>query len=551
MVFPKKNSASIAGCVVMAIIFASAFAWRYFCPPCADDFLYRMVYPADDDLYTTLIASWGDIFTAIKNHYFFNNGRFANYLAYVVLYMPRWVEVLFCTLTVAALPLLISLVVKRADGDNRKVLANASALVLTTVMVWLFCPWHNYMQSTDFLLNYAFASDCMLLSMALWQRPQTWRWQNMLWYLPLLLLCSWVHEASTCALIAWAGIDWLENLASPKANRNKKLAGLVAILIGFLLILSSHGIVHRVETDAKGLFGMSWFSMLSSAIVWIYYFLLFVLTLMRKLSWQDWKSHLALVAGTIPGIAIVLIAQPEVRALFFSDILAIAGVALLYWHFCLPHLRRWVRAAITVVGSLLLCAFYWGLAYWTDICYQDYKKVEAEILRTGKPMCFIEIHTPEDIPFYTLGIPYLNTNFFHAMFAAAYYGFPDLAVSYFPKEYANIPVDQWTQVPGVSYLHTVPYCPSVSTEYHITCVSTKLFEPTLFNVTYSDSVHPGNFLYALYKKGADLLKGNRSVIRSLDAVNLGVHMGDTIYGYDFYETSHWFTGRIPANYEKR
>ena len=527
----NSRASNILWWLLLAVICLGAIAWRALCPPTADDFFYRLIM-SPTGITVDHITSWTDVFTSIANHHV--NGRFANLLAYVVLFLPRWLEVAVCGALVAALPLLSYLL---AGGSMAK--KNTSLLALCALATWVFCPWHDMMQSTDYLLNYVFSMDAVLLAMLLWRRPQTWQGRNWMWFCPLLVVCCVNHEAATGVFIAWAGLETLFNWRGPFPW--KKALGWLCAVGGLMLILSSPAVPGRIQ-DVQVLTNKFSKYILFGALVALVYFaaaVIFALLPAKRLKEpkrQLLTSQLPVLMAVILSLIAIVNMTAGPRVLFMPNVLAIIGLMML-----IESLKstKWQSPYVAATLILLLGGFYASLMRWTYFCREDYGRVQAEVRRTGSPLVFMDIHSKDDMPIWTLKIPFIQRYYESIAELEGFYTVakPFHSIAVLPKAWEGKPREQWTTLPGLSDFYQLPGEGAV--------LSTRWIFPLEIDVEYTDSIVADNALYRLKRWACKATnKGNKAKIRYNHPDFLEIYQGDSIFVYYQCGTSQFFEGRV-------
>ena len=529
----NENSSNITwpSALVLAIICLGALAWRALCPPTADDFFYRMFYPVSSIWHPVKdIKSWGDIFESIRLHYLMYNGRFSNYLAYILLYLPRWIEVLFCSILVAMVPILTLMFV-----GGKKALTQSLNLSVCAIAIWIFCPWFDSMQSTDFLLNYILPSDTMLLLMIIWKRKQTWESYRWVWYFPLLLILSCLHEAFTGLFITWAGVDTLVNWRNRIPWR--KVIGWLCAVCGFIIIMSSPGTLQDINSNLPSKLVLHPLLIYSALGIWVFFAMLIYYFVLQKISREKKKELLPIVVVILVGLIFYILLRMPSRVMFPMAIMSIAGMMLLLDNKKRETSKR--QSLICTFCTLLLCGFYAGLAYWTNIAREEYERVKSEVLRTNNNIVFVDMRHLEDLPIWLLKIPQFDRyrNRVHAMFESGYLLHKNGAIFPFPKSWEDKTIDEWPSLPGLPDFHEV---------WPELMVSKRYIKDLEMEVEYSDSLIAPYFKFKFYKFLFGFDKNNRALLR-FNSIPIGVHQGDSLYGY-YMEGSHYrFAGRKPAN----
>lgn len=519
--------------LLLAVICLGALAWRGLCPPTVDDFLYRLNLTSDG-FSNSHISSWSDVFNSIIHHASIWNGRFANYFAYILLYLPHWFEVLFSSVLVASLPLLIY---ANAGGSMAK--KNTSMLALCTLTMWLFCPWHDLMQSTDYLLNYVLSMDAVLVAMLLWRWKRTWQGRNWMWFFPLLLLCNWIHEAASCTFIAWAGIETLINLRG--GFPLKKVLGWLCAVCGLLLILSSPNTSERMDDVQFFANKFSVYKLFCLSVVWIYFIIIVIFTLLptKRLmapKGQLLMSQLPLVLAIIACLTAIMNMVVGARVMFMPNILAIIGLMKL-----IHSMKSIVMESpyFSIALILLLAVFYTSLIRWTYFCREDFMEVQAEIKKTGSLLVFRNIHLKDDMPIWTLRIPqiqrYYDMMVRHEGFYAGAGNFHPIAV--LPKAWEGKPREQWPTLPGLDDFYQLPDEGVI--------ISTRRIENLELDVEFTDSIVADNALYGLKRLVCKAVnKGNKTKRSYYNPEFVGTYQGDSIFAYYKFGTSQFFEGRV-------
>ena len=92
-----KINSSVYSYIILGTTFIIVCIWRMFVEPYYDDFNYMTVPDSTDSDYFwgfhgKHIENLNDVIKASGNHWLSVNGRFANILTFIFLYMPRWLS---------------------------------------------------------------------------------------------------------------------------------------------------------------------------------------------------------------------------------------------------------------------------------------------------------------------------------------------------------------------------------------------------------------------------------------------------------------------------
>ena len=527
----KSSNITWSSALVLEIICLGSLAWRAFCPPTADDFFYMMKYTPDDSWPVVNISSWSDIWDSIVMHYNMKNGRFVNFLAYGVMFMPQWLISLFCAAIVAALPVLTLIL-----AGGRKALGNASALALCALALWLLCPWYDMMQSADYLMNYVLTADGILLLMLLWRRDQTWRPRNLLWFYPLVVIISSLHEVSAIIFLTWAGLELLVSRRGPFPWK-KALAIVLGIAI-LVFIMMSPATCNRFQQERNMAFKFPVFLVVASFGVWLFFALLLTAGVTRKFNRAFRKQMLPVVAAVVMGLLIPCVVWSPYRILFLPVTLSVAGMMMMYLNVVKQGGRR--QMVVAAVATVALVAFYVNLAYWQNIVREDYESVKAEVLKKNINIVFLDLHDPTEMPIFALGIPQTSryNDFIQAFFEYGYLQHAVLPSLPLPKAWEAKTMDEWPALPGLPDFHE---------PRQGLLLSKRNIKDLIINVEYSDSLRADCAIYRINKLVASATHkpDNQDVLYSTHYA--GTHNGDSIYAYYQLGTSYWLGGRKPAN----
>lgn len=217
-------------------------------PPGHDDLNYCRVFEAPPELspqeisyrFITCqgrpISSFGDLINSVENHYrYFNNARFANFIAFALCSGPQWVSDLLSTVFFIVFLLLLYRI------GFGKILTPKKAMA-TIGLCALLLSWTAPMISTDFLINYLWTAT---LSMFLvWLLVTRFDKVSLWLMIPLGFITGGMHELFTATF----GVALIILLARQKTLKSyRAIALLSAYFAAGALIFFSPAMRSRIN----------------------------------------------------------------------------------------------------------------------------------------------------------------------------------------------------------------------------------------------------------------------------------------------------------------
>lgn len=139
--------------------------WQLNCPKCVDDLQYSLA-PTEGKEYSNEafwdadgedLQSFHQYVRLISGHYLNSSSRLSNIVYIICNSLPLKVIKTICGLSIGLMFLGIFLISLRRDDLRKKIL-----IVIGIFFLWFMFPWHDCMQSSVFVYNYALSS-CLLL----------------------------------------------------------------------------------------------------------------------------------------------------------------------------------------------------------------------------------------------------------------------------------------------------------------------------------------------------------------------------------------------------
>lgn len=443
---------------VFAVSFALLFVWRMHCAFYADDYMYTHEFLIDPSLNENYL---GERITGVSQacdsawtHYLTNNGRFGSLLPFFLMMLPLAATALLAALAIGIMPLLI-LVGAGGFGALRRKLA----LVAATAAIWLVFPWSDGMQSFDFLVNYVFTSDLLVVFIILYQRVQRLGKGGMCAAAAIGFAAAWMHEGAAIPLCAWLFFNQLLNCA----DRRKRLILFAFVAAGTATVCFAPGTLCRLTDSMSNKTATSAgpnFAMLLGyrAVIW-FFLLTLVAFFSRKWSEQvDFKQIIPITAAVAVATAMILVVGAADRGLWFALLFSLVGISMLLLTLPLKA-AAWLRYATMAIIGLHYIFFMLQLIKWQSIFEEERNAVHAELV-DSEGIVYRDLIAENSMPWWTLNIPIDNLyrDFYNLYFegqAAAIesgkarnFNLPIIV----PKRFEGKPFAEWDTIPGNSKL---------------------------------------------------------------------------------------------------
>lgn len=392
-------------CGLFAVSFALLFVWRMHCSLYADDYMYSHEFLIDPVLNENYlgerITGFSQACDSAWTHYMTNNGRLGSLLPFFLLMLPHPVTALLAALAIGLLPFLI-LVAAGGFGALRRNLA----LVLTVAVIWPVFPWSDGMQSFDFLLNYVFPSDLILVFMILYMRAAHIGRSVFGVAVAAGFAAAWMHEGAAIPLGTWMFSDLLLN----GGNRRRRLILFASVMAGGVAVCFSPGTLNRLsdsmaeEAVASG----PNFAILLGYRAVLAFFLLAAVAFFLPI-WRgriEWRRILSVGAATAVATAMILVIGTADRGLWFALLFALVGIVEML--LVLPlKVVAWLKWTAVAIVCILYLAFMQQLIKWQTIFENERDAVHAELVN-GHGVVYRDLVPENSMPWWTLGVPLDN-----------------------------------------------------------------------------------------------------------------------------------------------
>ena len=236
---------TLAGIAIAVITTIGALVWDLHVPLLIDDWSYLTI-PVGEDSGSfwycdgPVIKSFGDMVTAIREHFFLINGRLANIIAFLFAF-SHTVYGAVCGLFIGLWAALMAM-----TGDFRHRLTGTSAGIAAVAM-WTLFPWYNFFQSTVFQTNYVWTSAMLCALMLLIPRLTSMRRSAFTGTCVLAFLAGAMHEGFSVVFLAW-----LCSLPIFERRRPSRRYIIICVLFAAaLLITLTGGVLGRIEGQAE------------------------------------------------------------------------------------------------------------------------------------------------------------------------------------------------------------------------------------------------------------------------------------------------------------
>lgn len=384
------------GWSVLLLTCVIAFIWHLITPPFSDDVVYR--YTLDPSVsidYWSVsgqpIENLSQIFSTVKNHFVYCNGRLSN-VAYL---LCQLLPLRFIKLLAATFMMLFAGAFWQWAGA--KSLRNDLMSVVIALFFWVTLQWNEQMQSSDFQFNYSAASWMMILLAVQFirngNRTAKWAW------LLLVIFALW-HEGFAIALGCMLGVEWLY-------TRNRKLFMACCILLAGIAIQFLSGMVLRMGYSSahnSGILGSQLGIMILKSAGSVIA-LIFWLIRRRQLSGNERckidRFGIGLTLSWIVTIAMYSLYHLPQRAHWPNDVLAILLVIMLVKTYRPISFYSWIKYLLIFIYM----AWGWSLISYENRISRIIETIQSEFSKGNNIIPDSLNLTSSEVPFWLMQIP--------------------------------------------------------------------------------------------------------------------------------------------------
>ena len=394
------------------VLFCGSLSWWLICAPKADDqnymhqFIGEVPYSdsfsmCEGELITTASQVWDSIQLHNRN---WNNTRLGSALLYAFNLVPEWVLDLCEGVGFTAMFLLaIRLVLGRRWGRH------PLACVCMAWLLWWSLPWHEFMLSSAFAINYVWGS-----ALCLWFLLELSRGRLRLWSLCLLgLVASTMQEGigfTMCfALLPMCLYKWVR-----RGWDTRYMVACLVFALGTCLV-SFNPAVYSRSGNGSALFAYIDPGALPQFFIvknWIVTLSVVVFAggvcLMRGRARRSYlRFAFPYVLGAVAATILMLGTDPMVmRITWMADIMAV--MVCMRQVVYMPRARGiWRRLVSPLAAVLLGLMAVWmiGRAVVQYRLEREIDKIMEIYLRDNEPVIFLDITAPYELPWWSLGLP--------------------------------------------------------------------------------------------------------------------------------------------------
>lgn len=299
----------------------------------ADDFWYLMTSSSASGPWEAMKSVWQEC----VRHWTFDTGRLANLVnAPFLTVIPKWVFALLCG---TALVVVFHYTRWLADASSRSMRA-----FLVVVLIIFALPWHDYMFSVVFSLNYLWTSALVLFAVRRILSDDQGRRHGRLSFASSLMLCfaaGWMHEGFSVPVISGLVAYFIVMRRIPA---RQSLWLIISFAAGALLIAVAPGFWERTGTSETGLCRRTSLEaiMFGSVSNCLYYaFAVFAaITLLRRSKRERISRH----PSDMARLVFLLVSTTVATVLFFAFY---GGMRM-----------GWIGQLFSGAGILFCCRFY-------------------------------------------------------------------------------------------------------------------------------------------------------------------------------------------------
>lgn len=446
-----KINSSVYSYIILGTTFIIVCIWRMFVEPYYDDFNYMTVPDSTDSDYFwgfhgKHIENLNDVIKASGNHWLSVNGRFANILTFIFLYMPRWLS---STLIAGFFCGSLWLSCYWVNKDRR--LSCTWIISFLILFYVLFFPFIDHMTSTCFYLNYGGSGFFAILYVVLFYSDSTSEGARRKISLILIsFIAGWMHEQFGIALCGAS----LSIILIDKENRKKRLLMFWSVVAGTALSALAPSTLMRLLPDPTK--DSIYNPPLSVGVLWyffpyILYLSIIIIIWIKKgynLARIQLRKDLFLLTASLIALTIMFIIGIGAR-LFWSShaMITLAIVGSAYNNF--SYLQRPLKG-FALIMALISCFILSSVAYYQFRISRFEKEVLAQAQKYKRPIIFVDPEITNDIPWYTMNMIQTYSNGDEKILPYLTMGKSsvDIKTIFVPPLYKNKDYTEWDKIKG-------------------------------------------------------------------------------------------------------
>lgn len=404
------------------------------------------------------IETWNDVWDSIVNHYLAINGRLSNMIALASTMFPSWAIDLAHAFLYTLLLLQILKIIDR-EWRWRPLLTLAVAASL-----WIVLPWEDSLASSDYTMNYVWASAINLLFINKLQKfkSSTNNHPRIISLSVLALAAGMIHEGFSIpiftALMVLEAIDFVYNRQKWHQNKSRFLI-LTLYLLGAIIVVASPGLWLLLDMRKSWHPDTKFFIYTLGVRLWPMYLMLLLTIVTANIMKQERKEliyrNIFWFVAVLVCCYISLKSVQGGRALWMAYLASAIGcwnaVALLTRG---RFQKNWMKLSgkiIFIFGLFLFSGWLLTLAYYQNKATNEQAIVEQELIKTRNNIVYADVMVQGDIPWWLFEIPQHINNagcgsrmFLHASVMKS----EEPRLMIFPKRYQTIPFDSIPLIGG-------------------------------------------------------------------------------------------------------
>jgi len=427
-IYAMKRPSVFISLFALLLFAVGVGVWQYLSPPVHDDIYYmHFCLPTTENDFWELegspVTSFSQAADSAWNHWQLVNGRLTNILATFLLISPPW---LLASLQAMMALLMMSMIL--FFGLGRKALNVSWICSLLLLISWKLLPWHNNMNSDDYMINYVWPSALVLCFLALVFHPEflNSRLRQWLWALPAFFI-GMLHEGfsipvlgSLCLLFVFP--KFLPRTASwPDDWRKRLLVPVMAFAAGACVCIFAPSTIARLLRQSDEVADTSCLGLAVAHIFHTVPLFLYLAILALALWRQGFAGVWKLIKGQafwltmfILSFAIaVVLRHPAARMLWFADVIMIILSLQLIRTLGASWLRP--RKGLAVAAIAVQALFLGNIFTIQSKLGQELSLAFVNFWHRADGMVFVDYTHQGDIPWWTFGLidSYVNSCLFN------------------------------------------------------------------------------------------------------------------------------------------
>lgn len=410
----KYGAGRVFNYVVIALTFLGAIIWQLSCPLCSDDYQYSLA-PTEagfsDSVFWNCAGEdyetiW-QVGEAIVGHFKQVNNRLSNITYIIAQLLPLHVVKFICGVIICLMLYLLLKMSLRRIGTS-----SPWTLAMCVFMFWMFFPWNDTMQASDFIFNYPLVTVLMLIWIkAYWSLDTYCRWKLMVFFV-VSVIFAFFHEGFTIAVGCLVFTDILL-----RGGRSGKRWLIWVIMVAAVVIMaagSSGGRLSGYDFTSDAYWLSFWWDRLKIFFAFLPGMLAIAVVLLFRLfsnrvSEEFYTRRIYPYVGAIVGnMALCLVLSFYGRAAWPMDVFAFLIITGLVDR-CLLQTR--IKSISWVVLVALVLVYGWWLSelvVWQTRVAQCARNFSEQLTPRKSYKWGVvygkQVHM-DDIPFYLMDIP--------------------------------------------------------------------------------------------------------------------------------------------------